>query len=980
MKKKNTILRFFAFLIITSLIVTNISGFTYADEDDGFIGGVPTPDMEPDIPDPGFIDPVPEPTPHVHSFGPGQLIQDSTCSQPGVTRYTCTGCNYYEDRSEPLPDASKHVVGLPEVTVQPTCTSAGHSIYRCTICGQVVREEDNPPALEHVSDAGTIVKRPTATEPGKIEYKCVNCGIVLREEAIPIVPKRPVPQATFATDTCTVNNIPENSTVILNGTAVTNAASGSLSLRNMFPQTGDYTIQVVANGTDTSAASDPQSILTHKPAAPSNIQTTPEPASGGTGAIRGVDTSMEYALADSENWFSCTSSSQPASAGIYIVRYKATTTSVASDSVEALVMKDKQNKPATPNAVFEGSTHLLKGLTAGMVYSTNGGDTWTKVSDAAVKLSNDAVNQAIAYKCVKVKNIVAGVESDVQTVPAGRVPQPTGVSTSPATSGYNGSINGVGTDMQYRKDGSDAWIDIGGNTVSGLSKGKYFVRRKAYSHLVESNPIELYVDDKSGGTKEGTPSAQFNGYNMHIDGVYGCRISLDGGRNWTDIIKDSTYVVNEAYVNAANGIVLYRCGNGSTTTDSDRQYITLTKQPTPTGISAVSATPTIPGAIVGTDISMQYKPVNQSAWIDITSNTVPLAAGSYLLRRHGYANALPSDCLSVVIKATADVTPAPITPVDNKPVEKEPKKEEPKKEEPKKNTEIVVENNITTTTEEGVSEPVEIAAPSLSTGEKGWQEIEDTFEAATEPVIIRLNDSTDVPAELFYRAAVTDTPIVLSADSSAVWSVVPSDVDVNAVQKMKSVNLGIKENTQNIPISALASVEDVGKNQYIDREFDIKHEGDFGFKAKLTVKVNNAKEGQYANLYWYNTAADKMEFVDSSLVNGNKEATFTMTHASSYVIVRSDVAMSQDSVKAVEMETVTDDSDSKETVSEKTNSDVSKNTAKKKQTPVVAGLIIVIIALIIALVFVLYLQKKKAEEAKKHHQAHVYTNENIHKK
>ena len=1023
MKGNNKLFRIFAFLLITTLIVTNISGFTYADEDDGgehYTGLI----IPPDDPDPGFIDPVlpptpePEPAPHEHTFAPGQLIQDSTCSQPGVTRYSCTTCNYYEDRNEPGPDPSKHVPGVPDVTVQPTCSTPGHTIYRCVYCGQTISETDNPPATgqhvsdggtviqqatcqqegvisyhcaqcgcdmgtdsipksDHISDSGTIVKKPTATEPGEIEYRCVNCGKILKEEQIPVIPKRNIPQAVFDTSSCTLTNVPDNSTVILNGSTITTSASGTASLNNCFPQTGDYTIKVIANETESAAASDPQSIHTHKPSAPSHIQTIPEPATGGTGAIGGVDTNMEYKFQDGDSWTSCTNSSQPVSAGIYVVRYKATTTSVPSDSVEALVKKDKQNKPATPNANFDGPSHQLRNLTAGMVYSTNGGDTWTKVSDAAVKLSSDAVNQAVAYKSIKVKNIVGGVESDVQKVAVGRVAQPTGLYTEPATNGNNGAIKGTGTDMQYRKDGSDAWLDIGSSSVNGLSKGKYFVRRKGYSNNVESNPVDVYVNDKPGTSKESTPTAQFNAYNMNIDGVSGCRLSFDGGKNWTDKIGNYTYTINEAYLNTSTGIILYRPGNGSTTTDSDRQYIVLTKQPTPVGISALSATATAPGAIVGTDSLMQYKAVNQASWIDITTSSVSVPAGSYYLRRHGYGNALPSDWLTVVIKTAANVTPT--TPTDVVPVDNDKKKEE----EPKKNTEIVVENNLNKKEEEvaeekkeeellkDVAEAQEVLEnePVSSTGEVGWKAIENEFETATEPVIIRLNEATDIPTEVISRAAVTDTPIVFTADNSAVWSIAPSDIDVNAVSVMRSIDLGIKENTQSVPVSALASVEDVSNSQYVDRVFDIKHEGDFGFKAKLTVKVNSAKDGQYANLYWYNKAADKMEFVDSSPVNAKKEATFTMTHASSYVVVRSNVAMSQSSVKGAEAGTITNsdnDKDDKQVASETNKT----QTHKKKTSPMVPALIVIIIALIIALVFVIYLQKKKAEAARHHHQTH----------
>ncbi|MDO4189306.1 MAG: hypothetical protein Q4D29_09990 [Lachnospiraceae bacterium] len=1001
-----------AILAIASLVFSSICTPIMADDvppaSEGFVDPVLPPNGE------GFIDPVLPPTGNEpgpvnpcangHDFH-SVVIKEPTCTESGITRYECSRCNYFEEDTN-NPQALGHQADGGVKVKDPTCTEAGAVQYTCVRCGADMGSQQIPalgheqnagethdatctetgsvhytcvrcgadmgsqtiPAKGHTEDGGTVVKQPTTTTPGEIEYKCVRCGIVLREEQIPVIGKREVPQAVFATDSCNLTNIPENSSVKVNGNTVSDSATGSVNLNGLFPQSGDYTITVVANGNAEKGASDPQAIHTHKPNAPSHLQAIDEPANGGTGAIGGVDTSMEYTLADQNNWFMCTSSSQPVSAGIYIVRYKATSTSVASDPIEVLVKKASQQKPATPTATFDGPTHQLRNLSEGMVYSTNGGDTWTKVSNAAVTLSNDAVLQAVSYKSIVVKNIVQGVESDIQTVQVGRVPQPNGVSTTPATNGSNGSIKGVWTDMQYIKEGGEAWIDIGSDTVSGLAKGKYFVRRKAAGNLIESNPIDVKVDDKQGSSKEGKPSATFNAYNMHIDGVSGCRLSFDGGKNWTDKIKDSTYVVNESYVNTTNGIIVYRQGNGSTTSDSDRQYITLTKQPTPSGITATSATPTIPGCIVGTDVSMQYRAVDQTSWVDVTGNTVAVAAGTYYLRRHGYGNSLPSDWLTIVIKANVVVeptTPTKVVPIENtKPKTEAQPKEEPKKEEVKQEPKeekkepvaeeapaIVVENNIPAS---GGNEPVS------ATGETGWQAIETTFETATDAVVINLNEATLIPADVIVKAAETDTPIVLETMEGASWSILPSDVRVNEITALSSVDLGIINDSVNIPEAALLTVEDSANDQVVSQTFDIKHEGNFGFKADLTMKVKDGTPGQYANLYTYNPFTGKLEFIDSSVIDESGHATFKMSHASSYVIVKSKEAMSQDSVKEVSVEQVTND----EPVADNNKTEV-KEPAKKKVSPVTIGLIVVIIVLIIALVAILYYQKNGPLDAGK---------------
>ena len=899
-----------------------------------------------------------------HQRNDGMVVEQPTCQHDGKIVYACSVCG--ASMGEDTIPAVAHTKDGGTVVEQATCQHGGKIAYKCSVCGASMGE-DTTPAIDHVSDGGTIVKKPTTTEPGEIEYKCTMCGKVLKEEQIPVIEKRSTPQAVFDTASCNLTNVPENSTVKLNGTVISATASGEVSLKNRFPQTGDYTITVIANATDTKGESDPQSLKTHKPAAPSHIQTVPEPSKGGSGAIGGVDTSMEYSLADQDSWFTCASSSQPVSAGIYIVRYKATTSSVASDSIEALVKKEDARKPDKPNANFDGASHQLRNLSAGMsYYSTNGGDTWTKANDPAISLSDDQVNQAVSYKEIRVKNIVDNVESDIQSTPVGRVSQPSGVYTKAATNGDNGEIKGVGRDMEYRMSGHSTWHGIDGDKVKGLSKGKYYVRRKATGCMIESNPVDVEIKD-TDSSKEGTPSASFNGYNMHIDGVSNCRISFDGGKTWTDKIKDTTYVASEKDVNTAYGLIIYRVG-GDSTSDSDRQYISLTKQATPAGITATSATPTVPGMIVGTDASMQYRSADISSWVDITTNTVPVAAGTYYLRRHGYGNSLPSDWLTVVIKASTNVTPS--TPTNVIPVENNlPKKEEAKKEEPKKEEQKPEETPDDKKVEETI-EKEEAALeeePTSVNGEKGWEAIEATFEAATEPVIIELNNATQIPAEVFEKAAETNTPLVLTANTESVWSIRPEDVNVNDLKALGSINLGIVDNTTTIPTDALASVEDQASEKTIAKTFDIKHEGNFGFKANLTMKVSG-NPGDYANLYWYNTYKGVMEFVDSSVINDKNEATFAMSHASSYAVVTSKVAMSQADVKEVAVsEVVKADNSSEDKTAAVTSSDSASTQPAKKISAVTIVLIIFIIALVCALVAVLYIQKRKEELRRKHH-------------
>lgn len=75
------------------------------------------------------------------------------------------------------------------------------------------------------------------------------------------------------------------------------------------------------------------------------------------------------------------------------------------------------------------------------------------------------------------------------------------------------------------------------------------------------------------------------------------------------------------------------------------------------------------------------------------------------------------------------------------------------------------------------------------------------------------------------------------------------------------------------------------------------HEGDFGFKASLTVNVGSEHSGQYGNLY-YHDSDGKMVFINAGKINPDESVSLEFSHASDYVIVMSDKKMSQADVPA----------------------------------------------------------------------------------
>ncbi|RHP50047.1 hypothetical protein DWZ30_13150 [Coprobacillus sp. AF31-1BH] len=72
---------------------------------------------------------------------------------------------------------------------------------------------------------------------------------------------------------------------------------------------------------------------------------------------------------------------------------------------------------------------------------------------------------------------------------------PTSVTATGTTykGGTDGKLNNVDSSMEYKKDGENEWRSITGDTVEGLSTGKYYVRYKDSKNYYASSDKEVYV-------------------------------------------------------------------------------------------------------------------------------------------------------------------------------------------------------------------------------------------------------------------------------------------------------------------------------------------------------------------------------------------------------------------------------------------------------------------------------------------------------
>ena len=126
-------------------------------------------------------------------------------------------------------------------------------------------------------------------------------------------------------------------------------------------------------------------------------------------------------------------------------------------------------------------------------------------------------------------------------------------------------------------------------------------------------------------------------------------------------------------------------------------------------------------------------------------------------------------------------------------------------------------------------------------------------------------------------------------------------------------------------------------------------DGEFGFTAVLSLNLGRVNVGLYANLFYYNTKGEKMEFISSGRIDEDGFASIMINHASDYLIVLDEEPMGKtvltthvpervkktDSTNAnnqlIERKKTTEADNASEKSSEKTTEKVAEKTEEKKE-------------------------------------------------
>ena len=225
---------------------------------------------------------------------------------------------------------------------------------------------------------------------------------------------------------------------------------------------------------------------------------------GGTGAITGLTTDMEYST-DGKNWIKVSGSQ--AAGGIanipadtvYQIRYSETPYLYASPAQTLTIRAFVPFKEPTPNGSFQADAMLLQNVEDGQLYSVDDGATWLSITDESISLANAGLADGSAILIKKPGNGLTTIDSDVQTIALTQAERPAGMATDEtAYQKKDGTIAIADYDSskayQISADNGATWADAEADAagkILGLAPGGYVIRIKGSGTMLASEPSEM---------------------------------------------------------------------------------------------------------------------------------------------------------------------------------------------------------------------------------------------------------------------------------------------------------------------------------------------------------------------------------------------------------------------------------------------------------------------------------------------------------
>ncbi|MGN0414182.1 MAG: YDG domain-containing protein [Agathobacter sp.] len=165
-------------------------------------------------------------------------------------------------------------------------------------------------------------------------------------------------------------------------------------------------------------------------------------------------------------------------------------------------------------------------------------------------------------------------------------------------------------------------------------------------------------------------------------------------------------------------------------------------------------------------------------------------------------------------------------------------------------------------------------------GKTGWDAIRKELEMAKdgETFVVDMNGSTIVPGEVLSDIKGKDITLVFDMGNGITWSVNGKSITTDQVG---DIDFAVETGTTTIPVDVISNV--TGERYTI--QIRLAYDGEFGFDAVLSINMGKENAGLFANLFYYEESAGKLEFICADKIAEDGTANLTFTHASDYTIV-----------------------------------------------------------------------------------------------
>lgn len=236
-------------------------------------------------------------------------------------------------------------------------------------------------------------------------------------------------------------------------------------------------------------------------------------------------------------------------------------------------------------------------------------------------------------------------------------------------------------------------------------------------------------------------------------------------------------------------------------------------------------------------------------------------------------------------------------------------------------------------------------------------------------VLVKATSDSKLPDTVFSSIAGKPMTVTFDLGAGFYWSVNGEEIPAASDTVYQGYDLGVASNTGSIPAAVSETLPDgVTGNPPID--LSLSHEGAFGFRMTLTVPVGTERSGYWANLYYFNPAAQKMEFRCAVKIDQLGNAHFPFTHASQYAVVIDASAHSAETINAANPPAPEEEPPVKKPENNKPVS-----TSRKLGVGVIISLVVAVLAVAGAiLVLVTKLRRHNEEERKPIFHEHEHDN------